>query len=1098
MAQFGKHLFGSSYFGKTNTFDGEYKTAVIDAGEPFTGSVHVALVANLPTLTYEATNPEWVFTDSLQWTVSGTTANTNILGASAKLLACGSSFAISCLSGAGRGALSVSLLNLETNVVQAQTLNTAVTGTLSFAVPYGNYLLTVTTTNALPVKLYGVTVAVTAIGADIRTATSRIPVDANGETYNWGAFVPVALTYNSYTQKYEGDSASVTDQTFIEARLHLTTSDSLATPAIDAIVLSSDDISKYAADGYWYAALNLNNIASDAGVVFAKTKRLEWKETQTEAGTLELRSTSIPGDSLETIPSPTEVLSATYWQPETAVYLVDRSDALLPYGKPYGRASLGEAGNDFAVSRTHSYLLAGPINASQAGFSNTKAVDWSAWENQISYPTNKNDTGIIYELYPTKEAALAGMTPLATITRPEDAKDKLIAIDSENFSETVYLRIDLRRGTGRQSPVVDYVDLKARLHYESPSAAGVYKDTLCGLDNSALATTEADLGKRLLRTIPHALFDWPSLSQSLPENGLSLQRSLCRLKLAYNPRYAGVHIGLGETLEEAVAYQATSAPEWSLRSKVTVTHPSASANEVPANGLYWHYNYDGGTVNYPSETERDLATDFTPNLLPGKTYRFRLSNGWKQETFQLPFALTWDELAEMVDETVAELQAVNPNVKLYQGKLSMGFVVNLPNHSENELISLYFKSNEGVLTESSLWNGTGILNDSIVAYIPDSGTYKSVDWVSEEVIYNGILNQNNTNAAYVRIQLASYQARAESTYIVGDTELSANEIALLKNVSVADLVQLNAEKTTFLPGESVLIPGSFTLPVVDARVIYEGEHPYVAEIIPHSVYRTKDRVHLPEDILLFHSDDEPGLTVTMATSPPMAVSLTRGGIANGMEAIPYSNVSAVTSIRNDVTGIFYMPYQNNGGVESGDYILDGNTIDWSPSQVSASEPTAGQSYTVTFTANLIDTIKIIYTSDYKERTAYDKLWRSETIVEISDTVGVAADKQIALPEKTAFAGYNALALTNVQYVVEDNDLWVQTTIKETEGETYLLASLNGEDPKRNWYPTVQTGFYYLNDQEYYLYSEPLTHLYGEEAVPVIADVTYNEKGLSLV
>ena len=1098
MAQFGKHLFGSSYFGKTNTFDGEYKTAVIDAGEPFTGSVHVALSASLPTLTYEASNPEWVFTNKQQWTISGTNANTNIAGASAKLLACGSSFEISCLSGVGRGSLSLSLLNLETNISQTKTLNTATTSTSSFAVPYGNYVLTITTTSALPIKLYGAKVAVTAIAADVRTATHRIPVDENGETYNWGAFAPVALTYNNYTQKYEGDSASVTDQSFVEARLHLATSDSQVTPSIDTIVLSSDDISKYASNGYWYAALNLNNIATDAGVVFAKTKRLEWKEAQTDSGTLELRSTSIPGANLQTIPSLTEVLSATYWQPETAVYLVDRSDPLLAYGKPYGRASLGEAGNGFTASRTHAYLLAGPINASQAGFSNTKATDWTSWENQISYPTNKNDTGIIYELYATKEAALAGMTPLVTITRPEDAKNKLIAIDKENFSETIYLRIDLRRGTGRQSPVVDYMDLKASLHYESPSAMGVYKDTLCGLDNSVLATTEADLGKRLLRTIQHALFDWPSLSQNLPENGLSLQRSLCRLKLVYNPRYVGVHIGLGETLQESVSYQATSTPEWQLRSKVTVAHPSASASDVPANGLYWHYNYDGGTVNYPVKTERDLATDFTPNLLPGKTYRFRLSNGWKQETFQLPFPLTWEELAEMVDAPVLELQAVNPNVKLYQGKLSMGFVVNLPNYSKNELISLYFKSNEGVLTESSLWNGTGIMNDSIVAYIPDSGTYKSVDWVSEEVIYNGILNQNNTNAAYVRIQLASYQARAESTYVIGETELSANEIALLKNVSVADLVQLNGGKTTFFPGESALIPGSFTLPVVDARVIYEGEHPYVAEVIPHSVYRTKDRVYLPEDILLFHSDDEPGLTVTMTTSPPMAVSLTRGGIANGMEVIPYNNVSAVTSIRNDATGIFYMPYQNSRGIESGDYILDGNSIDWSPSQASASEPAAGQSYTVTFTANLIDTIKIIYTSDYKERTAYDKLWRSETVVEISDTVSAGTDKQIALPQKSAFAGYNESTLTNVQYIVEDNDLWVQTAVKEIDGKPHLLASLNGEDPKRNWYPTVQTGFYYLNDQEYYLYSEPLTHVYGEEAVPVIADVTYNEKGLSLV
>ena len=57
--------------------------------------------------------------------------------------------------------------------------------------------------------------------------------------------------------------------------------------------------------------------------------------------------------------------------------------------------------------------------------------------------------------------------------------------------------------------------------------------------------------------------------------------------------------------------------------------------------------------------------------------------------------------------------------------------------------------------------------------------------------------------------------------------------------------------------------------------------------------------------------------------------------------------------------------------------------------------------------------------------------------------------------------------------------------------------MNGEDPHRNWYPTIQTGFYYLNDQEYYMYSEPVETTFKEKDVPILKNVRTDSEGLSL-
>ena len=729
MAQFGKHLFGTSYFGKTSTFDGEYMIEPIDAGEPFTEKIHIEVEAVLPNAVYTATSLDLVFPNKTNWTFSGSRANTTKVGSIIQLLACGSRFVFNFVQQTGGGRLSVTFRNVQTGTETVHTIDTAVSAQLIVDKAYADYQVTLTTLDAKPVGFLNATIAVANIGAEVRTARVLQPTG-----HVWGAWVKVPLAYNEARTKLIGDSSLFTDQQYVQVRFHLATSDSEKAPFLDKADISGGDITKYAADGYWYAAINLNNAASDKGVTFKRVKRLEWQEKETAFSAINIRSTSIASAGSTTVPTLTEVPDNSYWKPESARYRVRRGVGGV-YGTPWSRLSLGEAGNGFTQSNTNASVMIGPITPKQSGFTNTQLLQWLGWDDLSDYPTNKQGTSITYEWYKNKQDVQRGIAPIHIVEQPEKIQNRTFSITPEEFSQEIYLRIVLRRTAGRQSPVVDFVDSSARLRYQSPSSLGSFTDKLSGLDNVASAKTEADLGKRQLRTISYTLFDWPNLSQALAVNAENLRKSQRTYSISYSPKYNGqVHVGFGTNLAAELSFPATTTPTHTLHSKVTVAEPSASTKDVPSNRLFWHYNYDGGTVNFPRITERDLATDFTPNLLKAKQYRFHLINGWRQESFQLPYSMTWEEAAEMMDVEVAALKLENKHVKLYKGKINQGNELLLPNNTLNPLIKLAFQSTNNLVTEKSTWNG--VQNDNVLAEIPNGGTYQYIDWVSDEVIYN--------------------------------------------------------------------------------------------------------------------------------------------------------------------------------------------------------------------------------------------------------------------------------------------------------------------------------------------------------------------------
>ena len=1094
MAQFGKHLFGTSFFGKTSTFDGEYETEFIDAFDPFTGKIRVELDALLPFQSYNASHENVAYGNRDDWSIGSTEAITTKNGAKVSILACGDAFHLHYKQQTDGASAIVTFKNTNTEEVKSFTVNSSTTNHTKFALPYADYLVTVETTSTRPFAFEQFNIRIANVGIEARTATRII-----GDTPDWGPYETVYMDLHTDNpkineqEKFIGETKEFVDERYVQVKLHLATSESLGSPVVDRIHISSGDLSKHALAGYWEAAINFNNIAKDESRTFKRVKRVEWIERETEVSTSDIRSASVnSAANITSIPSRQELLNASYWKPETAPYILIHDGETK--GTPWSRLSLAEAKNGFDSSATLGSVMIGPINAKDANLSNTNLVRWLNWDDQSYYPTNRQGLSITYELYKNANDVQNGYAPIFSVTNPESVRERIISLAPEDSTQQVFLRIQLRRTSGRQSPVVDYVDINAQMHYKSPASLGTYTSKLSPLDGIDIYG-ESGLGKKELRTVKDDIFDWPSLNQELPVNRQNLMDNEKLITMSYRPKYHNqVSIGMGENLETTRRGRADKLLTFKLFSQTTASSPSASTYSVPSNELFWHYSYDGGTVNFPLETRRDLSGQYTPSLINNKRYRFLIRNGWKDETFRVPFSMTLGEIAEINSTTEEELIKKNGQVKLYDEKVPMGYTILLPNNSLNNKVQLRFNDTGNLLTENSFLNGGQ--NDRIVAWIPEGGDYEYTDWVSDEVTYDGIINPNDERLPYVRTQYSTMNARRTAEYrVLEETEL-LSDIAKKFSVNIDDLKVANQNKVIFREGETVIIPGGFMLPEIAPGLIYEEDNPYVVEIIPGSVYKIENNVRLGEDTLIAGSDDEPAIQFTLKESPAIDVYMERGSIQNGEDTIPLSNVMKVVSVKNTTTGELYTPYSNVGGSHMGDYIFSNNRIIWSPSHSGSKEPDTGEEYIVTLTHGAVDSMRIVYTSDYSERMAQDRLWRSTDTKVLEGTVTPENDVYLDLPDLEEFGDYNN-NYKQVKYIVEDNDLWVDTSIQEVNGEQKIKATMNGEDPHRNWYPTIQTGFYYLNDQEYYMYSEPVETTFKEKDVPILKNVRTDSEGLSL-
>lgn len=1092
MAQFGKHLYGSSFFGKSNAFVGNYDTRVIDIGEQLNGKVVIQLDSKLPSVFYKnddalfkySNNPEMKETHSV--IKKNTKLNTYISGKNLEIHH-------------GSGSAKVTVQEQETGEKKEYTTDD--TGLLkldNFPTSHlESYIIIIEATEDFEFK--GIKAQTTEIQGLFRAAGEEAIQTENFFNQDWpllsgNNIVPPTnsvwkehfiLDFNEYEGEVIAHTKDLTGIRYVQLRLMLLSTDSETTPEIDTILLYSGDLSRFRSSGNWRVSLDMNNIAEEKGVEFERVEKIDWIEKEVNSSRFDLHSSSRVG----TTPSVLNILNDNYWSDMTAKYTLRHNGET--FGIPYGRASLNEEGNGHSQSSRIGSLFLGPINTRTANFTNATILDWRKLNGLIYYPRNSNQSNFIVEFYENENDVQQGIPPVYTISNPTERNDKRLNIN--NRYQSLYMRILFERKADFGSPVVDDIHLYTLLKYKSLRQAGQFTDKLSALDGFEQNNTIGE-GRKLVRRIPLKAFDWPSSQRRLSYNKNSIDRTEKRLDVEYTPKYLNqVYLGLYNPDSASYTFIDNEPEELEIHSQVYADTPSLSLSEVPANRISYHYNYSGGTVNFPLVTERELSTQYTPMLNDQKRYKFYIKNGWSDETFTVPYTMSFGEIADITLSDKEELISINKNTPLYDNMVLTGYELLLPNKTENELITIKFKETNDFVTEFSLLND--LKNDIVEASIEKSDSYKYQDWTSDEVVFSGFINLGDKKMPYIRTQNTSYNAEQTGNHIVSKSSEAASEIAEIYNVDLEDLIIANNKQAeyeenknaTFLRNETVVIPGKYSLPDIAPGLIYEGENPYVLEIIPGSVKRVKDNIRLPDSTLTPGSEDEPAVSYTLTESSTQTENLIRGEVANGRDPLPYSNVVNVHEIRSLKTGQKYLPATDS----SGDFNLKENYIDWTPSHSNSQEPEPGEEYQVVFTRGVVDRLRIIYSSNYNEKMSLDRM---EAIPVYSEEhqVDLKEDLEVTLPPLDEMSKVYPY-LKNLRYVARNSDIWVNNTIDKN----IVRLSLNGEDPKLNWYPTIKTGFYYLNNQEHYLYSRPIETVYGDKDIPVIRNLEYTEKGISV-
>lgn len=1036
MAQYGKNFYGSSYYGATTAFSSTYTSKIFDAEEPFTGPISIELSGQKPIRKYGRADKE--VQPNGNWTGTTDYRTTDIGAELVMRLSASDVRMVYKTQTTGDQFIEMKVLKADGSVLFQQNVNTVGSGvdaSFGTSFPYQEVTVTIktiSTTGTTPFIVRWFNNIVTDFTFEIGFGSTKTNI----------AFLPVTLTQTS--NLYRGKSTTVTNKRYVQFKVHMASSDDGVTPIIDYVKMSSLDTTSRASDGYWLASINMENVAQAVGVTFSKVTSFDWTETKPAGTEIGLRSRGAA------------TAGSTNLGPETALYR-----------KGYTRLRLPD-------DRTEAYVVTKkPIDPREfLGNQFNVIKEWLGVESILSMPPDEVGQEIEFEFYDVyPDETNAGIVPVAIVNPYSEDVSRVMSLFNEKTNKLFYLVIRLKRLSTKATPVVDWVRLSSAMEFRQ--IVSRTSDNLSAVDNGN--------GTKELWKLNGNEFSWPSNTNGNAANQTLLSSASKGLQVIDETGQVGVSLYFkskaGATQQRNLSTSLTD----TIVGRAIATDAPASSVSVDPKKLYFHYHYNGSTVQYLIKDEHEMGSDYTPSLLTSKNYRYVIQNGWPENRIRIGEPVSWTELAEQLNVDEAKLKALNPNKLVYEGKLVVGQEIIEPNESLNSRVVVSFKG-KGSVTDVSAHNDNG--TSTVVGELID-GNYGFTEWVSEEKIYTGYLNLNDIREMYVRQQPNGALTVSESEYRVatGDTY---EKIAKIKKVHPTDLRKYNQDKELVV-GQMIRVPSPLTLPFLAPNVLFQDADgmtnvkPYEIAIIENSV-KKKDGTILDESVIIPPGGGRLPLDYTMVESAPVAVKITRGNVANGRDLLQHKNVRRVISIK-DSNNITYAPYTDIGGIKTGDFVLDGNYIWWKGQQQSSKEPAASVEYTVTYTYDDIKDVIITLDSRYKEKAGYDVLWRSPEVKEYEGVASPLNDFKMKIANPTEFEGFND-SIADAGYVVEDTDLWVKTYVVEEPDGFYLVGTLDGEDPSKNWYPQIKSGYYYLQDQEYYMYAEPIENRFAKEDVPL--------------
>lgn len=470
-------------------------------------------------------------------------------------------------------------------------------------------------------------------------------------------------------------------------------------------------------------------------------------------------------------------------------------------------------------------------------------------------------------------------------------------------------------------------------------------------------------------------------------------------------------------------------------------------------GVRKHYQYGGGTAMFGKKDEEIMPSAFSPSLNETKLYRYYLINGWYSATEQ-----------NVIPDSL------NSNVKIAW-------------KTEDDLTlrtNLTSKSSHNAIIESL----TDLSGDAVIGEVLEESTWEEVDWVSEEKVYFGRCNLNNIHEDYIRLHETPESGDSLDTKYIAQIGDTYESVAAMFGIDEEDLRETNQDEGTLRIGSEILVPSRIVLPAIDPHVTV-GVSPYEIQIVYNSV-RQGTRV-VPDDRIV-----RARLNIIEKEVLIEKEEVIRGSILNGKDFLQNPLVSEIVGIWTLPNDPVLAPNYQSGL----DYTLTNGQVNWSPVAVNSREPQVGSKYYVSYKCKKPTAVQVIIGSDYQEESGIDRIWRSPEVKIFKGVCQPGQDYVATLPPVEAWLDSNNPEVKEIEYMIEDNDLWVKTWVDfdEREGVFKAHGSLQDRIPKDNWFPTIQAGYYYLGKKEHFLFSEPITYSPKDQEIPKARNISY-VKGL---
>jgi LysM repeat protein len=1069
VAQYGHNWYGTSYYGATNAFSGWYQTNEVFTEEALKGTANIRIRAALPTATYGPTAPEvdqmagtWTYDSSAGKLYS---SNTN---AQLYMQATCDEIVIQYEQRTIAAKVNIKVVTVQpgvadiTNNYVLNTQSTVVSTTAGFKIsglPFGKQQITITMAADSPAGANFNFKGFTARTANlIVESRARVTYDPNHPMAD-SDYVKLTTTItNDGGSNYiiSATTPNYAGKKYIQLKVYLASSDNETTPEVQWIEFSAGDTSNRTPDGQWTGIFNMAQIATLAGVSFQKVEEVVWTENVPPTTTLTIRSQSVINNT------------AGEWS---------LAKLTVPYKLNTNRIRLKEGFN-------YGYLDA-PLLAPASKVPYVHVVDWINWSDQSFRPPDNAGVNVIYDFLSVQKDNTTH--PYHSITNPmlEGTNHNLRGNKRLKNLDTV-LRITLSRPPGKQTPVVDFINISSLMHYEQDVEIK---------DQAFSAVDFNNTGKGVV--LDMTLTSWQQ------QYKIPTYKNAPEFSAKYNLSTTSTSpiwqlIDSTARPQDVILYyenEATKAvrDNWTPTMTTKVWAQSKAYSSKTKTGLVKHYQYGGGEVRFPNVSEIHMDGQFTSEdgkpMPLNKKYRYYLLTGWPQQYYITKVGDTLITVAETTGKDLAEIQSLNTKLKYNNdGTLVAGQSVKVPNHTVNDNVNVYWKTTSNNTTSKSALNtqldgSSPLINDSIMAEVKESSIYGWTNWVSEEKKYDGVVNLNDIASGYSRTHSVPDSGDStEMDYVVlaGDTYKSIaaqfgvyeEDVRLINDVTNAD-----AEP---IAGDTIKIPSKVTLPAIHPQAVV-SDNPYEITMVFRSV-KKKDGKILSEEVIVPGTPTVTYHDVTITDWP-----MKRGSIPNGKDPLPHPRVKQILSAKSADGMITYNPWNDQLGI--GNVKLTDGYADWSSSEA---EPAVGADYFISYVIEAPKDVTVSFETTYMEEGGVDRIWRSPEVKQFEGMCYPGRDYVMPLPDFNEWKGLPNNSVEDLTYVIEDNDIWVKTWAEQRNDQWVIVGSLQDRVPKDNWFPRIKTGYYYLGRDEYYLFNEPITLEPGEMDIPVAENVEFVE------